>query len=130
MSRKSIAIGSLLLAGCVVTACAQNEGSIGQPGPAANASKVMTVPEALDLRDTAEVTVRGYVLARPDGTARLCTGMSGSFPPQCGEPSLQLTGLDATQLPDHDPTSGVRWSGETTVAGVLHGNVLDLRRST
>jgi hypothetical protein len=120
----------LILAGCAVTACAQNQENTGQPGPAATTSTVLTVPEALNIRDTAEATVRGYVLVRPDGTARLCTGMSGSFPPQCGEPSLQLTGLDATQLPDHDPASGVRWSGETTMAGVLHENVLDLRRST
>jgi hypothetical protein len=113
-----------------MTACAQNQGSTGQPDPTTSTTKVLTVSEALDLRDAAEVSVRGYVLTRPDGTARLCTGMAGSYPPQCGEPSLQLTGLDATQLPDYDPESGVRWSGETTMAGVLHGNVLDLRRST
>ena len=129
MSRKSIAMGLLVIAGCVVAACAENQGSAAQPGPATTAN-VLTVPEAVNIRDTAEVTVRGYVLALPDGTARLCTGMAGSYPPQCGEPSLELTGLDATQLPDHDPASGVRWSGEITMAGVLHGDVLDLRRST
>jgi hypothetical protein len=128
VSRKSIAIGLLVVAGCVVTACAANQESAGQPAPATTV-KVPTVSEALSSNDPAEVSVRGYVLARPDGTAWLCTGMAGSFPPQCGEPSLELTGLDATQLPDHDPASGVRWSGETTVAGVLRENVLELRQS-
>jgi len=128
VSRKSIAIGLLVVAGCVVTACAESQGSTGEPAPA-TAAKVLTVPEAVSSSDTAEVSVRGYVLARPDGTARLCTGMAGSYPPQCGEPSLELVGLDATQLSEHDPASGVRWSGETTVAGVLRENVLELRQS-
>ena len=119
------------MAGCVITACAQGQGSTGQSGASPTGptpAKVLTVPEAVNISDTAELSVRGYVLVRPDGTARLCTGMSGSFPPQCGEPSLELTGLDATQLPDYDPVSGVRWSGETTMAGVLNGTVFDLRR--
>ncbi|WP_462187867.1 hypothetical protein, partial [Frankia sp. CcWB2] len=74
------------------------------------------------------VTVRGYVLIRPDGASYLCTGLAGSYPPQCGRPALRLVGLDPADLPSPEHASGVTWTGETTLAGTVRDGTLTLRR--
>jgi len=100
------------------------------PDSGADPPAVLTVAEALGLPVTAtEVAVRGYVLAGPTAVVRLCTGLAGSFPPQCGAPSIMLTGMDVATLPERDPATGVSWSGEMTVTGELDGETLAVRGS-
>jgi hypothetical protein len=91
----------------------------------------LTVAEALDLSAESsgasrEVSVRGFVLAAPGQPVRLCTGLAGSFPPQCGNPALELDGFDLALLTDRDDATGVAWSGQTTITGALSGSRLTI----
>jgi hypothetical protein len=88
------------------------------------AGKVLSVREAHDGTVRGSVDVRGYVLVEPRTGARLCEGLAGSYPPQCGGVALKLVGLDPAKLPGADHNQGVVWTGETTLRGTLDGNVL------
>ncbi|HEY5663162.1 MAG TPA: hypothetical protein VIS05_03910 [Ilumatobacter sp.] len=57
--------------------------------------------------DTA-IAVQGFVIDR-DGTTRLCAAVMESYPPQCGEPAVELVGLDLTALPAVHTEQGVTW---------------------
>ena len=106
---------AIFVAAClfsVATGC----GSSPEAGP-------LSVAEAIDL-GAGEVTVEGYVLAAPGQPVRLCTGLAGSFPPQCGNPALEITGFDLALLPERDDASGVAWSGQMTLMGTLAGSRL------
>jgi hypothetical protein len=87
--------------------------------------RIMTVPEAIHAGDQ-PVKVRGYVLIAADGVARICTGLAGSYPPQCGSPSLRVEGLDPTTVTGLESAGGIQWSGETTLRGTLAAGVLTI----
>jgi hypothetical protein len=110
-----IAITSLAVA---CAACAACGGGAASAGPA-------TVAEALRARPAGVIDVRGHVIVDPNGNARLCEGLAGSYPPQCGEPSVAVTGLDPRVLEHPETASGVTW-GEATLRGRLDGDVLRL----
>jgi hypothetical protein len=68
--------------------------------------------------------VRGSLVAR-EGEARLCGVLLESFPPQCGEPSLRLEGLDVHALDGLTSAEGVTWSErELSIHGEVDGDVL------
>ena len=85
----------------------------------------MTVPDVLRSRPAGVVEVRGNVIVHPDGSARLCEGLAGSYPPQCAGKSVALTGLDPRVLEHPDSAGGVTW-GKATVHGRLEGDVFKL----
>lgn len=110
----------LLLLLSSLLACAQ-----GPAGNGGSPARVLTVKEALAASGTQEqFNVEGYVLAHPDGTVLLCSGLAGSHPPQCGRPALTIRNLDITNLPGADHASGVSWTGKMTLHGTLRGTVL------
>ncbi len=87
---------------------------------------VLSVAQAL-AHPGGRLAVAGYLLAHPDGTIRLCTGLAGSYPPQCGRPALRVEGLtaaDVGRLPGAVHASGVAWTGEVTLDGTVCGTVL------
>ena len=85
----------------------------------------MTVPDVLRTRPAGVVGVRGNVIVHPDGSARLCEGLAGSYPPQCGGKSVAVTGLDLRVLEHPDTAAGVTW-GQATLHGRLEGDVFKL----
>jgi hypothetical protein len=91
--------------------------------PAEAARGVLTVGQALTA-DAGDAEVRGYVYVGADGAAHLCSGLAGSFPPQCGHPSIPVDGLDTGTLAGAETDQGVVWTGETTLRGALSGGVL------
>ncbi|GGN50314.1 hypothetical protein FHR83_009183 [Actinoplanes campanulatus] len=70
--------------------------------------------------------MRGYILITKDKTTRLCTGLAGSFPPQCGAPALVVQGLAAELIPHRESAEGIVWGGEITLQGTLVGEVLSV----
>ena len=61
------------------------------------------------------VTVEGVLIAIEGEPVRMCSAILESYPPQCGEPSLEVRGLDLDSLelestrPD-DEVTAARWS--------------------
>ena len=74
--------------------------------------------------DEQSAEVRGYILVGTDRVTRLCTGLAGSYPPQCGNPSLIVEGLAIRDIPNRESDQGITWSGETTLRGALSGGIL------
>ena len=54
----------------------------------------LTVEQALSSSPEEPVTVTGFVVAPEGQPVRLCSALLESYPPQCGEPSLVVEGLD------------------------------------
>jgi hypothetical protein len=88
----------------------------------------LTPAEARDA--SGEVTVEGALIAIDGEPVRLCSAILESYPPQCGEPSLEVRGLDLDSLdlestrPEDDVTAA-RWSDRPIqLTGTVEDGVL------
>lgn len=80
----------------------------------------LTVSEALDSDLEGPLTVTGF-LVEADGEVRLCETILESYPPQCGQPSLTVEGVDPSAFQGAQTQEGVTW-----VEGVsLTGKIVD-----
>jgi hypothetical protein len=105
----------------VLIACAGTD-SEGAP------RHVFSVEEAREHRGNDVIRVRGSVLIDDRGTARLCSSLAESDPPQCNGPSMLVRRLDAKALPKPSHSGGVTWAERVTLRGTVHGGVLTLIR--
>lgn len=79
----------------------------------------LTVAEALESAATGTIAVKGFIVEAA-GEARLCDALAESFPPQCGEASVQLGTLDQVDPESLSSEGNVRWTDATvTVFGEL-----------
>ncbi len=89
------------------------------------ADDTLSVEEALAVDDGTTVVVTGALFVEDD-TVRLCSAVAESFPPQCGGASLEVEGLDLSDL-ELEEEQGIRWSeGSVEVEGVMSGDVLSV----
>jgi hypothetical protein len=80
------------------------------------------VNEALEAVGT--VRVRGTLIANAEGV-RLCSAILESHPPQCGQPSLVVRGLDLVGVSNMEQAKGVGWTRrEVTLVGQVDDGVL------
>jgi hypothetical protein len=87
---------------------------------------VLTVTEALRVDGGGSVRVRGTLIADARGV-RLCSAILESHPPQCGQPSLTVRGLDLVGVSNMEQAKGVGWtSREVTLAGEVKDGVLSV----
>jgi hypothetical protein len=99
----------------VVTGCGGSDGPLN-PDKARDAS--------------GEVTVEGALIAIEGEPVRLCSAILESYPPQCGEPSIEVRGLDLDTLDLSETRPGedvvaARWSDRPTrVTGTIEDGVL------
>ncbi len=76
------------------------------------------------------LTVKGYVVAPEGESVRLCSALLESYPPQCGDPSLVVEGLDLAAVDGLIQTAEpdlaqVSWTDtEVAVTGELGNGVL------
>lgn len=88
----------------------------------------MSIDAALEVPDGAQVSVVGPMIAAGDDV-RLCGAVMESYPPQCGEPSLPLVGLNLDAvigLSRPEPEfSGLVWTDfPLVVFGTMQGGIL------
>jgi hypothetical protein len=126
LARPALAAFVALFAILVLTACGTSGGTAAPatPGPSAAAfDDPASLIGAIADVDGSEVTVRGFLIATPD-EAQLCGIVLESYPPQCGGPTLTLTGavpqdildgLDTTTEPD----LAKAWWGWVSVTGTV-----------
>jgi hypothetical protein len=111
----------LLLAALALTACGSGSSSEPHtaPPPAAATGPGITIKQALAANTNDPLLVRGALVAE-GSTIRLCYAILESYPPQCGQPSLVVRGLDLERLAGLTTANGVTWSdGEVKLLGTV-----------
>ncbi len=83
-------------------------GSDGDEPTTSDASGPITVEQLLARSLDTPVAVRG-LLHVDQGVARLCAAILESYPPQCGEPSVELVGLLPSAVEGTTTAEGVTW---------------------
>jgi hypothetical protein len=94
-------------------------GSGGDQPATADAGGPITVEQLLARSADTPVAVQG-LLHVDQGVARLCAAILERYPPQCGEPSAELAGLDLSTVEGTTTAHGVTWK---------EGAVLTLQRA-
>jgi hypothetical protein len=101
-----------------LAACGSGTDS-GAPGNSA-----ITVEQALAAKPSEVVLVRGALIVS-GGTARLCSAILESYPPQCGGPSLVVRGLDLDTIGELTSANDITWSDrEVRLRGTVTGGTL------
>ena len=92
----------------------------GSDGPTtSDAGRPITVEQLLARSADTPIAVQG-LLHVDRGSARLCAAILESHPPQCGEPSAKLVGLDLSTVEGTTTAQGITWK---------EGAVLNLERA-
>jgi hypothetical protein len=100
----------------------------------------ITIAEALERKPAGLVSIRGALLYREGQRPRLCSSLTESYPPQCGEPSLAIEGLgnllraiEGLNVTGRDGLQPaiprVAWLKSSTGGGRLDGRVLRVEPS-
>jgi hypothetical protein len=116
----------LVVASVALAAC----GGGGAGPPAGD----LTIQEAMDSADEGPLSVKGYIVAPEGGPIRLCSALLESYPPQCGEPSLVVLGLDLETVggltSTTDPSlAQVTWSdAELSLLGEVADGVITISK--
>lgn len=97
----SLAAG-LLLAVLALAGCGGDDEPAADGGP-------LSIEEALEAEPGERVRVTGNLLVAGDET-RLCSALAESFPPQCGGPSLVVTGLEPEAVAGIVAEGDVMWT--------------------
>lgn len=103
-------------AAAVLVACGDDDTS--EP-VTTDAGGPITVQQLVERSADTPVAVQG-LLHVSDGVTRLCGAILESYPPQCGEPSVELVGLDLATVEGLTSAEGVTWK---------EGAVLNLERA-
>jgi hypothetical protein len=91
----------------------------------------ISIDEALKSKSPGPLLINGWLLLSSQKDIRLCTSLSDSIPPSCGEPSLIVQGLDPTTVGSLKERSGIRWSQEVVqLLGTLKDGVLVVAANT
>ena len=94
-----VAAVSVALAGC---------GSGDDPPAGPDDGGPITVDQLVARSADTPIVVQGFLHA--DGRlVRLCASIAESYPPQCGEPSVELVGLDPSTVDGTTTAQGVIW---------------------
>jgi hypothetical protein len=114
---KPLLCGLLALA---LAACGSSAKPAGSDGAA------VTIKQAMAAKTSEPLLVRGALIAT-GGTVRLCYAILESYPPQCGQPSLVVKGLDLDTVRALTTANGVTWSDrEIRLRGTIADGALTL----
>ena len=114
-------VGAVFALALLAAACGSVRDQAGARG-----APLFTPEEAQNKSGVA--SVQGFFWARPgDGQYRLCSTSLESFPPQCGEPAIDLDMVDVTQLAGVDFNQNIFWADEVRISGLLRGNRMEVQ---
>lgn len=110
----------LALVALALTGCGAEEPA----APPAAAGPGLSIEEALASDLEGALLVNGFLHASRD-EVRLCAAVLESYPPQCGQPSLLVEGLDLAGQAGLEREGDVAWvEGTTQLLGTVHDGVL------
>jgi len=118
--KRFFAFGSVTVALALGAAgCGGSEGTPDDGTPASGAAIPgggLTIADAMVTSVDGPLLVAGYLIER-DGELRLCSAILESYPPQCGEPSLEVRGeVDDDLIGEHVSLVGDVEEGVLTVS--------------
>ena len=88
-----------------------------------DARLITSISDATDTNGEAELD--GFVVVRGE-TARLCETLRESFPPQCGEPSIEITNIAELDA-ELTTAEGVSWTDQpVTLTGTITSGILTI----
>lgn len=118
MRRSLILVAALAMLAAACGSAREQAGAQGAP--------LLTPEEAQGRGGVA--SVQGFFWARPgNGQFRLCSAALESFPPQCGEPAIDLDMVDVTQLAGVDFNQNVFWADDVRISGQLGGGQMEVQ---
>lgn len=80
----------------------------GEDRPAGSDGGPITLEQLVERSADTPVAVRG-ILHVEGRLVRLCASIRESYPPQCGDPSVELVGLDPSTVDGTTTSEGVTW---------------------
>ncbi len=84
------------------------------------------IATALERSSSGLLTVDGFLVVADD-TPHLCSALTESLPPQCGEPSAIVEGLDLQTVPGLVTSDGVAWTPDhVQLTAILVDGLLDI----
>ncbi|MBT8250994.1 MAG: hypothetical protein KJN81_12090 [Acidimicrobiia bacterium] len=113
----------LVIVSLFVAACGGGQGGDLEPGAG---SSVLTAEQASE--QPGPVTVQGFLWADGPEAVRLCDAALESFPPQCGEPSIPVSGIDITTVAGTDFFENIFWAESVRLIGVMDDGTLQAER--
>jgi hypothetical protein len=99
---------AVVLAGALGTAACGDDGGGGSVASTSIIAAPITVEQLVARSADTPIAVQGFLHAS-DGVVRLCAAILESYPPQCGQPSVELIGLDMEALAGVTTAEGVSW---------------------
>jgi hypothetical protein len=127
MTRRLIVfVGVMLL---ILGACASDDGDVAPPSEARD----VRPGDVATLKDGTEIRVTGTLFVTPD-SIRLCESILESYPPQCGEPAVELTTVPVDDViglstPIEPNLADVAWSDvPVSVYGTVQAGTLAVSR--
>jgi len=96
----------LVVGATVLTACGDDVSPADAPA--------LTVDQLVARSADTPIAVQGFLIDQ-EGVTRLCAAILESYPPQCGEPAVQLVSLDVTQVAGTQTDQGVTWKASVVV---------------
>jgi hypothetical protein len=98
---------AVLVVGAIAfTACGDDDSSADAPA--------LTVEQLVARSADTSIAVRGFLIDQ-QGVTRLCAAIMESYPPQCGEPAVELVGLDLAKLAGRQTDQGITWKESLVV---------------
>jgi hypothetical protein len=108
MRMRWLALMLVVAAGPGMAACGDDDETPASAAPTATPAGPITVEQLVERSADTPIAVEGFLHAS-DGDVRLCAAILESYPPQCGEPSVELVGLDMEALDGVTTAEGVSW---------------------
>ena len=117
---KTFTLIATLLTAAALVGCGDSDGDA--PAAGGGTTEPVFVDSVADSDEPQLVT--GNLLVQ-GGEARLCSALAESFPPQCGNPSLLVVGLDLETVADLTSEGDVSWTDHPIVLeGVVDDDTL------
>jgi len=106
MKLRVVSVGMVATIGLLVALAGCGSGSDRPAG--SDGGGPITVEQLLPRSADTPIAVRG-LLHVEGGVVRLCASIRESYPPQCGDPSVELVGLDVSTVEGTTTSEGVTW---------------------
>ncbi len=109
MRKRFRAVAVLTVALGMVSAVAGcgDDDTDGGTGPTSPLDPI-TVQQLIERSADTPIAVQGFLYG-DEGATRLCFAILESFPPQCGEPAVELVGIDLATIEGTTTASGITW---------------------